>query len=99
MNLQIGKIYRMKDGGLARLQGVSRSIVHHRKGEVRHFVEVSFHRIGEDEFHTFSCVTPLNEILPDKSSEDKQRIMGVVEAIANGTPIPLTAPHALLPSP
>lgn len=95
MNLQIGKVYRMKSGMLARLQGISRSIVHHRENEVRHFVEVSFRVIGAGEFDTFKVIIPLNEILPHKTADDKERIKAVVEAIANGSPVPLTAPHAL----
>jgi len=94
MKLQIGKVYRMKSGMLARLQGVSRSIVHHRENEVRHFVEVSFHVVGAGEFDAFKVILPLDEILPHKTTDDKERIKAIVEAIVQGTLIPLTAPHA-----
>ena len=93
MNLQIGKAYRLKSGLIVRLQGLSRGLVHHADGEVKHFVEISFRVIGT--LDEFVVRTPLVEILPNKSSDDKQRIMNVAEAIVQGTPIPLTAPHAL----
>ena len=97
MNLQIGKAYKLKSGLLVRLQGLSRGLVHHADGEVKHFVEISFRVIGT--LDEFVVRAPLIEILPNKTSDDKQRIMAVAEAIVNGSSIPLTSPHALPPSP
>ena len=94
MNLQIGKVYKLKTGMLCRLQGISRSIVHHRENEVRHFVEVSFQAIGPLHLYTpedFKVILPLNEILRNRTSDDKQMLMNVADAIANGSSIPLTS--------
>jgi len=92
MNLQIGKAYKLKSGLLVRLQGVSRGLVHCAEGEVKHFVEISFRVIGTtDEFVVRS---PLSEILPNRTSDDKQRITTIAEAIVQGTSISLTLPRA-----
>ena len=91
MNLQIGKAYKLKSGLLVRLQGLSRGLVHYAEGEVKHFVEISFRVIGTtDEFVVRS---PLIEILPNRTSEDKQRVTAIAEAIVQGTSIPLTLPR------
>lgn len=97
MNLQIGKAYKLSSGLLVRLQGVSRGIVHYAEGEVKHFVEISFRVIGTtDEFVVRS---PLSEMLPNKTPDDKQRITAIAEAIVQGTPISPSAPHAPKASP
>jgi len=92
VNLQIGKAYKLKSGLLVRLQGVSRGLVHHREGEVKHFVEISFRVIGT--FDEFAIRTPLNEILLNRTSDDKQRLLAIAEAIVQGTPISPSAPRA-----
>ena len=97
MNLQIGKAYRLKSGLLVRLQGVSRGLVHYAEGEVKHFVEISFRVIGTlDEFVVRS---PLIEMLPNRTPEDKQRITTIAEAIVQGSPISPSAPRASIECP
>ena len=93
MKLQIGKVYKLKNGTLGRLQGIGRSIVHHRENEVRHFVEISFNILDVDEFGAYKVLVPFSEILPSRTADDKELIKAISDAIVSGSPIPVAGPR------
>ena len=93
MKLQIGKAYKLKSGLLVRLQGLSRSITRGTlDGSIRHFVELSFQDLSDKSCYVVRV--PFDERLkPEAEIATK-----IVEAIVNGSPIPVSEPRDRLES-
>jgi len=89
MKYEIGKVYKTESGMLVRLQGVSRGVVRYSDSEVKHFVEMSFRILGE--LNQFHIKVPFVEVVPHESAAEKEAVSKVIEAIVNGSSIPLAS--------
>lgn len=90
--MKVGKIYRVKicegiDPILARLQGVSRSVVLTPDDKARHFVEMSFLDIRWRD--AYNIKVPFEETL----ELDDSRVEKIIEAVLAGTQVPQGVPH------